>query len=226
MRCASARKLINDGLDGPLPPEKAAGLTRHLKQCPECRAFARELESIVGEAGKLPGLEPSAKVWPKIADGIRPTRIETAAAAPRTVRWRYALAAVSILGVIGAGLFIGLQYRRAAVSSGLPERGTAAFTLAKLKEAQSYYERAIVALTEAVRSQEGGLEPALADVFERNLAGLDRTIQVCRQMADGNPDDPVLRAHLLTAYREKVSLFEEIVSIGRSPGGEKKTTTL
>jgi predicted anti-sigma-YlaC factor YlaD len=218
--------LINDSLDGPPGPDKAAGLTKHLGQCQECRAFARELESIVGEAGKLPGLEPSAKVWPKIAAGVRPSRIEEAAAAPRIVRWRYALAAGSFLGLIGAGLFIGLQYRRAAVSSSVPERGTAAFTMAKLKEAQSYYEKAIVALSEAVRSQEGGLEPALANVFERNLAGLDRTIQVCRQMVDRDPDDLVLRAHLLTAYREKVSLFEEIVGVGRTPADRIKTTTL
>jgi anti-sigma factor RsiW len=226
MRCASARRLINDSLDGPLPAEKTAGLKRHLEQCPECRAFGSELESIVGEAGQLPRLEPSAKAWPRIAAGVRPSRIEEAPAAPRIVRWRYALAAGSVLGLIGAGLFIGLQYRRAAVSSSVPERGTAAFTMAKLKEAQAYYEKALVALTEAVRSQEGGLEPALADVFERNLAGLDRTIQVCRQMVDGDPDDPMLRAHLLTAYREKVSLFEAIVGIGRRPGDEIKTTTL
>jgi anti-sigma factor RsiW len=226
MRCASARRLINDSLDGPLPAEKTAGLKKHLEQCPECRAFAGELESIVGEAGQLPRLEPSAKVWPKIAAGARPSAVEEAAAAPRIVRWRYALAAGSVLGLIGAGLFIGLQYRRAAVRSSLPERGTAAFTMAKLKEAQAYYEKAIVALIEAVRSQEGGLEPALANVFERNLAGLDRTIQVCRQMVDRDPDDPVLRAHLLTAYREKVSLFEELVSIGRTSGDEIKTTTL
>ena len=226
MRCASVRRLINDSLDGPLPAEKTAGLKKHLAQCPECRAFASELESIVGEAGKLPRLEPSAKVWPKIAAGVRQSRIEEAAAVPRTVRWRYAFAAASVLGLIGAGLFIGLQYRRAAVSSGLPERGTAAFTMAKLKEAQSYYEKAIAALAEAVRSQEAGLEPALANVFERNLAGLDRTIQVCRQMVDSNPDDPVLRAHLLAAYREKVSLFEEIVGVGRTPADRIKTTTL
>ncbi|OGD21633.1 MAG: hypothetical protein A2W03_16970 [Candidatus Aminicenantes bacterium RBG_16_63_16] len=218
--------MINDGLDGALGPDKAADLKRHLEGCPGCRAFARDLESIVGEAANLPGLEPPEHVWRKIAAGVRTSGIEEAVRAAPTPRWRYALAAASALVVIGAGVIIGLQYRRAAVPSGVPERGTAAFTMVKLKEAQLYYEKAIGALSEAVRSQESGLEPGLADVFEQNLAGLDRTIQVCRQMVDRNPDNPVLRAHLLTAYREKVNLFEEIVGVGRAPGDQLKPTTL
>jgi predicted anti-sigma-YlaC factor YlaD len=226
MRCTSARRLINDSLDGALRPDRAADLTKHLAGCPACRAFARDLESIVGQAGKLPGLEPSGRVWQKIVSGIRTPRIEEAVRPARAFGWRYALAAASALVIIGSGLFIGLQYRRAAVPPGVPERGTAAFTIVKLKEAQVYYEKAIGALSEAVRSQESGLEPGLADVFERNLAGLDRTIQVCRQMVDRNPDNPVLRAHLLTAYREKVNLFEEIVGVGRAPGNQLKPTTL
>jgi anti-sigma factor RsiW len=226
MRCASARRIISEGLDGELRPDGAAELKKHLAGCPECRAFARNLESIVGNAKELPGLEPSGRVWPKIVSGIRTPGIEEAVRPARAFGWRPALAAASILILIGAGLFIGLQYRRAAVTSTPPERGSAAFTMAKLTEAQAHYEKAIGALIEAVRSQGSGLAPGLADVFERNLAGLDRTIQVCRQMVDRNPDDPVLRAHLLTAYREKVNLFEEIVAIGRTSGDQIKTTTL
>ena len=45
-------------------------------------------------------------------------------------------------------------------------------------------------------------------------------------MVDRDPEDPVLRAHLLTAYREKVSLFEEIVGVGRAAADRTKTTTL
>jgi anti-sigma factor RsiW len=215
--------LISDGMDGELRADAEGRLGKHLSGCPECRAFARDLESIAGGVRNLPGIEPSARVWQKIVSGIRLPVIEEAAPAPRAVRWRFALAAASALAVIGAGLVIGLQHRRAA---GLPDRGSAAFTMAKLKEAQSYYEKAIGALNEAAQSGETVLAPGLAEVFERNLAGLDRTIQVCRQMVDRSPDDPVIRAYLLSAYREKVSLFEEIMSLGRPSGDKIKTTTL
>ena len=229
MRCASARRSVSDSLDGPLRPDRAADLARHLEGCPACRGFARELGAIVRGAGKLSAPEPPARVWLRIAAGVRAARTGEdtlpAPAAP-AVRWRYALAAAAVLLLVGGAVFVGLQSRRPAVSSGLPERGTAAFTMAKLREAQVYYEKAIDALSQAVGSRGGGLEPALADVFERNLSGLDRTIQVCRLMVDRDPDDPALRAHLLAAYREKVSLFEDIMAVGRDRGGKIGTTTL
>lgn len=223
MRCASARRLINDGLDEDLRPDKAAGLRKHLAECPDCRGFARDLDSMVGEARNLQGHEPSAAVWHRIVSGIQTPGFEEPAPRARAFRWSYALAAASALVIIGAGLFIGLQNRR---GPGVPDRGSAAYTMAKLREAQAYYEKAIGALTEAVQSQESVLAPGLADVFERNLAGLDRTIQVCRQMVDRSPEDPEARTYLLAAYREKVNLFEEIIGVGRTPGEKIKSTTL
>jgi predicted anti-sigma-YlaC factor YlaD len=225
MRCASARRMISDGLDVAPGPDRAAELKKHLTVCPGCRDFACDLESIVGEAGKLPGYEPSGQVWQKVISGVRTSRRDEAIPTARAFRWRYALAAGSALVVIAAGLIIGLQNRRGPGVS-VSDRGSAAFTMAKLTEAQSYYEKAIGALSEAVRSQQSRLTPGLAEVFERNLAGLDRTIQVCRQMVDRSPNDPMIRAYLLTAYREKVDLFENIMGFGRPPGDQTRPTTL
>jgi hypothetical protein len=41
-----------------------------------------------------------------------------------------------------------------------------------------------------------------------------------------SPDDPTVRAYLLTAYREKVSLFEEIMGLGPSSVAKTKAATL
>ena len=226
MRCAPARRLISDGLDEALRPDRAASLSRHLEGCPECRAFARDLGALADEAGRLPAAEPSEEAWRKIAAGVRAARAGETASAPRLGRWRYALAAASLLGLVGAGIVIGLRFRRGATTADLPGRGTAAYTLAKIREAQDHYERALAALGEAARGGPGELEPVLAYAFAQNLAGLDRTIEVCRRMVEENPDDLVFRAHLLAAYREKVSLVEMIVGFGRAPHIEIKTTTL
>jgi predicted anti-sigma-YlaC factor YlaD len=223
MRCASARKLISESLDEAPRAARAAALKEHLAACPDCRSFAGDLESIVREAGRLPALEPSGRVWPSIAAGVRASKAVETAPSGFAVRWRFALAAASSLIILGAGLIIGLQHRRTA---GAGERGSVEFAMAKLKEAQAYYEKAIGALSEAVRSQENALAPELAEVFERNLEGLDQTIQVCRQMVTRSPDDPTVRAYLLTAYREKVSLFEEIMGLGPSSGAKTKAATL
>ena len=223
MRCASAKRLISESLDEALRPGRAAALKDHLAKCGECRRLAADLESIVSGARRLPVLEPSGPVWQKIAAGVRASGAGATPPAGFAVRRRYALAAASLLAVLGAGLIIGLQLRRAA---GTRERGSIAFSMAKLKEAQTHYEKAIGALSQAVRSREGRLAPELAEVFERNLAGLDQSIQVCRQMVSRSPDDLSVRAYLLTAYREKVSLFEEIMGLGAPARTSEKPTTL
>ncbi len=41
MRCSKAREDISLDLDGQLPPDRAAGLTRHLDDCGECRELPR-----------------------------------------------------------------------------------------------------------------------------------------------------------------------------------------
>lgn len=43
MRCTKARELISLDLDGCLPPDRTAGLTRHLDECGDCREFREDL---------------------------------------------------------------------------------------------------------------------------------------------------------------------------------------
>jgi tetratricopeptide (TPR) repeat protein len=133
-----------------------------------------------------------------------------------------AAAGVLVFGVVG-----GLVLRQKPWSSpAAAKKGSVEFTLAKLQEAQGYYEKAIQALSEAARLQEGGMDPRLADVFSRDLAAMDETIQSCRQIIQEDPDNLTARAYLLTAYREKVSFLEEIMEAGRPSFRDKSETTL
>jgi tetratricopeptide (TPR) repeat protein len=110
-------------------------------------------------------------------------------------------------------------------SAGTENGRSVEFTVAKLQEAQGYYEKAIQALNEAVESQEGRMDPRLAEVFKRNLAAMDETIQACRQIIQQDPGNLTVRAYLLTAYREKVNFLEEIMGAERStlPGRDETT---
>lgn len=223
MRCASAGRLISENLDEPLRPDRAAGLKKHLAACPACRSLAGDFESIVREAGRLPALEPSAGVWPKIVAGVRASGNAAPERAGFGARWRFALAAACSLILVGAGVWIGVRHRTAEAAV---ERGSVGFAMAKLREAQAYYEKAIGALSEAVRAREKAMAPGLAEVFERNLEGLDQSIRVCRQMVGRNPEDVTARTCLLTAYREKVNLLEDAMGVGPAAGGRTKATTL
>jgi anti-sigma factor RsiW len=232
MKCAAAQELISDYADGSLAPDQEAELKAHLEGCRDCRELARDFDSIVRGAKGLVSLEPPAAVWPKIAAEMRevmkgePEQARKKRgwlrAFRRPVGWAYAGAAALFLVVVG-----GLIMRPKPWSTaGAAKEGSVEFTRAKLQEAQGYYEKAIEALSEAVRSQASGLDPRLAEVFNRNLTAMDETIQSCRQIIGQDPDNLTARAYLLTAYREKVNFLEEMMGAERSAVRDNRETTL
>jgi tetratricopeptide (TPR) repeat protein len=232
MRCSSARELISDYVDGALSPDRAAELKAHLEGCRDCRELAHDFAAIVERAKGSNELEPSAEVWPRIAAAVGRALGEEPAAARerrnrRTAFWKpapWALAAAAALVLVFAGVLM-IRQRSGSAARAASERSIE-FTLAKLQEAQEYYEKAIQALNEAVRSQEGDMDPRLTEAFNRNLAAIDETIQACRQIVQQDPDNLTVRAYLLTAYREKVSFLEELMSIERSAASGRAETTL
>ena len=232
MKCAAAQELISDYVDGNIGQDREAELKAHLEGCPDCRELAQDFASIVRGGKGLASYEPSAEVWPKIAAEVREARPQAPAGTPekrswlgtfwKPAGWAVTAAAVLMLVVVG-----GLVMRQKPGSSPpAAKKGSVEFTLAKLQEAQGYYEKAIQALSEAVQSQEDKMDPRLADVFSRDLAAMDETIQSCRQIIQRDPDNLAVRAFLLTAYREKVNFLEELMGAERSGAGDKSETTL
>jgi anti-sigma factor RsiW len=231
MKCVAARELISEYTDGSLAPDREAELRAHLEGCRECRELARDFAAIVRGARSLASLEPSASVWSRIAAEAREVRTEAAAETRLRRGWpgtfwkpaAWAYAAAALVLVVAAGLVI---RQKPWSTTAAAKEGSVEFTLAKLQEAQDYYEKAILALSEAVQSREEALDPRLAEVFNRNLAAMDETIQACRQIIRKDPDNLTVRAYLLTAYREKVNFLEEMMGAERSSAGDKAETTL
>jgi tetratricopeptide (TPR) repeat protein len=125
--------------------------------------------------------------------------------------------------IIGGGILVGLRWRGG--TAGAPE-GSVEFTLAKLKEAQAYYEKAVSALSEAVRSRKEGMDPHLAEAFRQNLESIDATIQTCQQIVRNDPDNLSARNYLLAAYRDKVSFLEEVMGLKTPYAGAETGITL
>ncbi|HUU37071.1 MAG TPA: zf-HC2 domain-containing protein [Candidatus Desulfaltia sp.] len=232
MKCALAQEWISESLDGELGAKREAELKAHLEGCPDCRALARDFAAIVRQAKNLSSAEPSPAVWPRVATAVRESLKEAPAAVPEKrdwlgafwnrAAWRYAAAAALALVIVGA-VVIRQKPWRATDSA---REGSVEYALAKLQEAQGYYEKAIQSLNEAVQSQDGSLAPQLAEIFKRNLAAMDETILACRRIVERDPGNLTARAYLLTAYREKVDTLEEMMGLERSSAREKAETVL
>jgi tetratricopeptide (TPR) repeat protein len=233
MRCRKAHEYISRSVDGELAGRKAARLERHLASCGECRALLEDLRKIVGGATELDTPEPSDRVWKGIRAGLAAADVkplvEGISLEPRPFfglgapALRYAGVAALAVVLVVSGVVIGTRLGR----QGAPARSDRGekYTLAKLDEAERYYQQAIRSLSEAFVSERGALAPQVAELFDRNLSVIDATIQACRRAVLEEPDDLQARSYLLAAYTEKVTLLDSALDLqkrGRETAGKGK----
>jgi len=233
MRCHRAQEYISRSVDGELAARQAARLERHLASCGECRALLEDLRKIVGGATELDAPEPSERVWRNIRTGLAAADVkplvEGISLEPRPLfglgapALRYAGIAVLAAVLVVSGVIIGTRLGRQGLPVG-PEAGEK-YTLAKLDEAEGYYQQAIKSLNEAFTSQKGVLAPQVVELFDRNLGVIDATIQACRAAVLAEPDDLQARNYLLAAYTQKVTLLDSALDLqrqGQETGGKVK----
>ena len=238
MRCRKAQKYISEYVDGTVKPRKAAGLERHIETCAACREVLADFQSLTTGARALDAPEPGDGVWRKIEARLaagergRETVPAPRREAPRgwafglgTPALRFAGVAALALVLIASGIIIG---------RGLGQKGTVTYprnsegyTLAKLDEAERYYQKAINSLSEAFAAERGTMVPQVAEMFEKNLSVIDATIQACRQAVLKEPDDLQARNYLLTAYMDKVSFLDTALESQRqAPGAPTRGKSL
>lgn len=223
MRCRRAQESISRSVDGELGPRRAARLERHLGKCAECRAFAEDMRKIVEKASGLAAPEPSEKVWRNIRAGLEAGALRPSAEGARLDRrplfglslatLRYAGTAALALILVAAGVVVGSRLGRQNVR--MSPEAREAYTLAKLDEAERYYEQAIKSLGEAFAAGKGALPPEVVEMFDRNLTVIDATIQACRAAVLAEPDDLEARDYLMAAYTKKITLLDSALDLQR-----------
>jgi anti-sigma factor RsiW len=231
MRCRTAQRHISRSVDGELAGTRARRLERHLEKCADCRALAGDLRAIAGIAPKLDAPEPSDKVWKGIRAGLAQADLRPSRAVIGPERrpffglgvpaLRLAGVAALALVLVASGVFIGLRLGRQGASPA--PAGGEMTTLAKLDEAERHYQLAIKSLSEAFASGRGALAPQVVELFDRNLAVIDATIQACRAAVYEEPDDLQARNFLLAAYMNKVTLLDSALDLqkrDREPVGK------
>jgi anti-sigma factor RsiW len=224
MRCRKAHEYISRSVDGELKGREAARLERHLASCGECRVLQEDMRRIVDRAAKLETPEPSDRVWRNVKTRLAAGSLKPSLEGPASEKrpffgWgvpamRLAGAAALALVLIASGIFVGLRLGRQTTS--LSPAAGERYTLAKLDEAERYYQQAIRSLSEAFAAQKGTLAPQVAELFDRNLSVIDATIQACRRAVLEEPDDLEARNYLLAAYTEKVTLLDSALDLQRT----------
>jgi hypothetical protein len=228
MTCHDAESLLHDALDAPLPPAGAAALAAHLDACTACRDLEADLSLVRGASDSLdPPIVPAA-LWPALAAQLEREGLMTVAAArPARRPWQtytWLALAASLLAAVGAALV----WRTADPGRPLPSIATAPPTAApgnasaartvetieiELRLAAEHYEKAITALEGLAAEDRTRIDPAVAQVVERNLVLIDTAIADSREALQGQPGSLVAQASLFDAYRQKVSLLQDLIAM-------------
>jgi hypothetical protein len=221
MNCAKAARWTSEYADGALDAGKSARLERHLESCPACRELLRGFRAMARDARGLETPAVPAQAWTRIRTCLRDgaavpfgdKRPAFAASPFGGRRFAFAAALLALMVIAAGALFFNLRKGRDLVIAGPDQQEQR--TLAKLDEAERYYELAVKSLGEALAGEKGKLSPEVAEMFEKNLEVVDSTIQACRQAVRSEPDNVQARDYLLAAYKEKIVLMGDLLDMNR-----------
>lgn len=224
MNCEQARMLLlerlNEGAAAPIPQE----VERHLAGCEACSREAAWLsaeERLVSRYrnSRLEGLRIPSGAWERIEAAGR-NRVRGVGSwigihGRFERQWLRQLAFAAALVVATAGLTL-LAVRNFAPDSTTPvaERagsGTLDEALQAIDLAERQYQEAIRVLGKAVEKRKHNLDPTLVAELEKNLKAVDAGIEAARRAYREHRADTELAYYMLSAYRKKVEILQEIV---------------
>lgn len=106
MDCTNARRILQDGLDGRLPPKESAALREHLSACGGCAAEEASLRRVgdllrAWSALRVREREPQLdRLWTRVKAGIEERRDPWVLAAARRWLWVPAAALLAVLALL------------------------------------------------------------------------------------------------------------------------------
>jgi tetratricopeptide (TPR) repeat protein len=224
-------ELLDDYVEGTLPPHDERGVRRHLMQCEDCRAEERELRTLLDEAAALPPeIQPPVELWEGIAARLEPRSATVALSpeipmiGPRPVRripwWMQAAAAIALVVTTsmvtlridraGSSQVAAVQQQPAAQQAAAPAARTA---LAAFHPAEQEYQRAIGDLEQMLGQHRDKLAPQTVATLEANLQVIDKAIQESRAALAADPNSRELATMLSQSYDAKLDVLQRAVSL-------------
>jgi hypothetical protein len=109
MKCTNTIQQLDDYLDDTLPPAEAAGMRRHLEECPACAGELRELSALRRELARLPAPVAAPEVLERLlARAVRTPASPVPLLYRRDVWSRVGLATAAAL-LLAVGVGVGLK---------------------------------------------------------------------------------------------------------------------
>jgi len=200
--------------------ERPSGAQAHLRECPNCRALAGELEAIreAAMASAVPESEPPARIWISlraqleqeglISDGRRAGWLESLKAhlgGTFTILPRPALAGAYLAAVIAIAV--------ALVAPGVRQPDESRWIAGNQSATQPLSAQLASAEQDTV-STWADSNPAVTASLHQNLAIVDNYIVLCEKSVLEEPENEFARDYLYDAYQQKAALLAQMTERG------------
>ena len=221
MQCKDFEQVIEESGLVQLP----AAAQAHVAGCPSCTALTQDFAAILAVASQIPAeVEPPARVWIALqaqleAEGIiRQPKIVIPAETPAwwksfgtLIRGRmWATAAVAAL-VLVAGVY---QMRQRP--AGEPVRTGIVAVPELFEQTGSTLDQEEQSLGPMQTVSTLGGTSNVDTALRENLATVNAFIKECRKRLQEDPNDPMAREYLSTAYQQKAEILAAMMERGRS----------
>ncbi len=219
MNCNEIQAKISEWIDEGLQPPEEVQVRRHLELCQPCSVIYEDLNLIRKSTQALEELEPNDRIWAGLRSQLLSEGLIRQSA--RVSFWERVFPRGSqsflkpaLSGAIVALILVGVSYLYFRAGRPGPSdpvsREVAVFQ--QLRKAELHYQQAIQALDEVSHLKLDTLDPALAQIFQDNLATMDYYLDECKKVVKSDPDNPLAHRYLLAAYQKKVELMQTLVN--------------
>jgi len=208
--------VINDYVDGALPPGERDIVERHVAGCGECRQLVDDLRDIRRQTAALRPMEPPSRVWTGIERSLRQKKGPYPFFGGAAPYW-LAVAAMLVIATAAGTRFI-TSSRQAPGVAGTSAAPADSADMAKsveddLLQAEQHYQRAINGLEQIANADKGALDPHTAATLQKNLSVIDSAISESRAALKAQPTSEPAQASLLDSFRTKIGLLEDTVAL-------------
>jgi hypothetical protein len=239
VKCEQVNRLIEDYSYGELENSLESGVARHLQTCRECSKLLEELaaeQKLYSSYAEVTSreVEPDSSLWSKVRTRLgnsvtgypftnfvqkndpvgTPGEIGERVACHRISLRQLSFAAALVVVTIAATL-VTLHYgggdRKVSEQVGKTDSSCQS-AMRSIERAEQEYLNAITILSALAEKRKPKLDARLAAELEHNLRIIDQAIAATSKAYRARPHDQDLAFYMLSAYRKKVDLLQELIS--------------
>lgn len=210
---------LSEYLDGDLSPAERTACATHLESCPSCHATLRGISEVRLAVIGLPGVAPSADLWPGISkrldQGASPLLPIDSTGPRRMVVSVRRLAAAAVLVAVASGSLVWFALRPGS-SGGDSPADSAPGPVIALAALDASVSPIIAELERLLRERAPSLDPAVLTSIEADLGTINQSLANIRSALAENPSNGSLNRQLARLLRAKVDRLRDAAL---DPGG-------